>query len=120
MKIISIIPSFSICLFLLISCTKSAGEEVPACEDNGTTKVTFTNTSGVSLKLEVAQTFNSSYVPNSPVIQMQLAPGATITKEFPYGKYFIELENGCPAACSQRSFYAKTYEQCSVYEENLK
>jgi hypothetical protein len=102
-------------LILLSNCTKKS-DDVASCEENETTKVTFKNTRSTSVKLEVAITFNAQYVPNSPVVQIELAPGASTVREFRYGKYFIEWENGCPTACSQGSFSAKTFEQCGTYE----
>lgn len=110
--------SFLASSVLLFSCTKKS-DGGAGCEENETTKVTFKNTRSTSVKLEVAVTFNAQYVPNSPIIQIDLAPGASTVREFRYGKYFIEWENGCPAACSQGAFYAKTYEQCGEYEENF-
>ncbi len=109
-------------LFLAItsisfSCSKSSGDSVPACENNNTTKVTFTNNSTGLLRVEVAKTFNAQYIPLDAVVNIDLAAGASSVKEFTYGRYFVQWKNGCPAACSQRTFYAKDFATCQESQE---
>jgi hypothetical protein len=99
------------------SCSKSSGDSGPACESNETTKVTFKNNGSTTLRVEVAQTFNAQFEPVSPVVAIDLAAGASSVKEFRYGRYFIQWKNGCPAACSQRAFYAKDFAICQEYQE---
>ena len=112
----------AMCLFLAIasitfSCSKSGGDNGPACEENETTRVTFKNTGTTPLRVEVAYTFNSQFMPVDPVVELDLAAGASVVKEFRYGRYFIQWKNDCPGTCSQRSFFAKDFNQCEEYTE---
>ncbi len=119
MNIIKSSLAIALCTVMMFSCKKNSEPSDPACETNNTTKVTFKNTTTTSKRLEVAKTFNSEFVPNEPVLSIDLAPGASISKEFRYGKYFVQWKNGCPSACSKAAFYAKDYLSCQEYNENL-
>ena len=101
---------------LLFSC-KKGGDSGPACETNETSKVTFKNTSTNTLRVEMAKTFNASFMPIDAVFVFDLAAGASSVREFRYGRYFIQWKNDCATTCTQRAVYAKDFAQCQESEE---
>lgn len=105
--------------FVLLTSIGSC-EKPPAdtgdCESNQTTKVTFTNSGTGTLKVEVAKTFNSKYEPVDAILVFDVAAGASATKEFKAGRYFVQWKENCPT-CAQKAFYAKTFEACAETTE---
>lgn len=100
------------------SCSKD-GEESESCEDNNTTKVTFRNVWEQKMRVQVAYQLTPQFEPVNPVVTLDLAPGETVMKEFESGRYMIVWKNDCPQTCSLASSYAKTYETCGEYNEQL-
>ena len=96
-------------------CSKSDDE--PGCDENETTKVTFSNTGSSSLRVEMATQFDAQYNPISPVFTFDLAPGTTSVREFRYGNYFIQWKANCNTTCTQQSFYARNFAVCTEYQE---
>lgn len=100
---------------LLISCKKSSSAK--DCMDTHTTKVVYTNTGTIPLRVEVAIQFTPQYQPIDPVVSVDLAPGVTVVKEFSAHNYFTKWSRDCSSSCNTVTFYAKTYNECSDYEE---
>lgn len=86
-------------------------------EYNNTTKGTYTNTRTVPLKVQVATTLTSAFVPVSPIISLDLAPGTIVVKEFTAAKYFTVWYANCATSCTMFTYYTKTYDACGEYEE---
>lgn len=114
MKLIKILVLFIAITTVSFSCKKSAEDSGPACENNETTKVTFKNTSTLAARLELADRFDSNYKPVGIVFSIDLAPGATATKEFKSGRYYIQWK--C-STCNTGTVSSKTYETCMEYQE---
>lgn len=96
-----------------VSCSKSVEDNGPDCETNGTTKVTFKNTNAYAVTLQLADRFDAQYKPVGLVFSIDLAPGATATKEFKAGKYYFQYT--CPT-CNGVVF-SRTYEECMEYQD---
>jgi hypothetical protein len=118
MKSIKTLLLLIVITIVSFSCKKSSGDSGQACENNETTKVTFKNNTTVSLRIEVAKTFNAQYMPVDAVFTIDVAAGASTVKEFRYGRYFIQWKQGCINTCSQKAFYAKDFEVCKEYTES--
>lgn len=117
MKLIKTMLIGTVITLSLLSCTKAGDDDERDCEYNNTTKVTYTNTGTVPLKVQVAYTLNSAFVPVSPIISLDLAPGASVVKEFSAAKYFTVWYSNCATSCTMNTYYAKTYDACAEYEE---
>ena len=115
MKFIKAICLWATIAFLVTGCSKS--EDAISCEDNETSKVTFTNNGASALRVEMASQFDAQFNPVNPVFTIDLAPGASSVKEFRYGKYFIQWKANCSTTCTQQAFYARTFEVCGEYQE---
>lgn len=102
---------------VFLSCKKGGDDEGSDCEENNRTKVVFTNTGSVPLRVEVATTLTPQFDPINPVFSLDLAGGASVQKEFEADKYFILWYSNCSADCSMVTYYNKTYVPCSEYEE---
>ncbi|MBL7699084.1 MAG: hypothetical protein JNK79_13045 [Chitinophagaceae bacterium] len=102
---------------LVVSCKKGGDDEGENCEDNNTTKVTYSNTGSVPLRVVVATSLTSQYEPINPILNIDLAPGASTVKEFDADQYFNVWYSNCSDDCSMVTYYSKTYAQCSEYEE---
>jgi hypothetical protein len=115
--------SFKFALFFVaitcvsLSCKKNSDDSGSDCEDTHMTKVTFTNKGSVPLRVEVAIQLTPQFKPITPVVTLDLAPGASVVKEFIAGKYFNVWSSNCAASCSMVTYYNKTYVECSTYEE---
>lgn len=101
----------------LLSCKKGSEDGGPDCESNNTTTVAFTNTGSIPLRVRVSISLTPMFEPVSPIITLDLAAGATVTKEFQADKYFIVWDRDCATTCSRVTYYSKTYTQCLQYEE---
>lgn len=109
----------SIALFSIIlmpGCKKTTSSD-PDCETNSTSQIKFKNTTAGTVRIEMAKTFNAKYEPIDPVFVFDLPAGDSATKDFKYGRYFIQWKANCAAACTQLSYYAKTFDQCMKYTE---
>lgn len=114
MKLFKTIFLFVAIAAISFSCKKSdEGNSLP-CETNNTTKVTFTNTSNLAAKLELADRFDAQYMPVGLVFTLDLAPGASASKEFKAGRYYIQWK--C-STCTTGSVSSRTYEACKEYQE---
>lgn len=100
----------------LYSCSKP-GDDASDCEDNNTTKVTYTNTGSTPLRVEVATSLTPQFKPVSPIVTLDLAPGASVVREISAEKYFTVWSRDCATTCTMVTYYSKTYSQCSEYEE---
>jgi hypothetical protein len=117
MKLIKTMLFATAITFSLLSCSKPGDDDGSDCEDNDTTKVTYTNTGTVPLRVQVATSLTSAFVPISPIVSIDLAPGASVVKEFAADKYFIVWYANCATTCTMYTYYAKTYATCGVTEE---
>jgi|GEM_PF-1765533 len=115
-QIFGIAIAFLVVTTASLSCKKGV-DAWPACETNETSKITFKNNGTTSLRVEMAKTFNASYMPIDAVFTFDLAAGESSVKEFRYGKYFIQWKNNCATKCTQQAFYAKDFVQCEEYTE---
>lgn len=102
----------------LFSCSKG-GDAESDCQDDNTTKVTFSNTGSVPLRVEVAIQLTPQYRPIDPVVVLDLAPGQSTQKEIKADQYFVVWSANCATTCTRATSYSKTYESCSAYEEKL-
>ena len=115
--------SFKLALFFTaltcvsLSCSKNIDDDSSDCEDNNTTTVTFTNKGSVPLRVEVSIQLTPQFKPISPVVSLDLAPGATVVREIKADKYFNVWSSNCATNCSMVTYYSKTYAACSAYEE---
>lgn len=105
----------SLLAITLFSCTKEADSS--NCEDENTTKVTYTNQGTVPLRVKVAAYLNSSFEPISPILDFELAPGASQVKVFRADKYFTLWYNNCATSCTLMTYYNKQFDACMEYEE---
>lgn len=96
------------------SCSKPSVDTGPACETNHTTKVTFKNTNAFAIRIELADRFDASYMPVGLVFTMDLAAGASETKEFKAGRYYYQAK--C-STCSSGTVFSRTYDECQEYQE---
>lgn len=103
-------------LLLFLSCSKS-GEDAETCEDLGTTKVTFSNTTGGGMKVVLSRTITQQYEPISPLFTIDLAPGQEVVKEFEAGRWIATWYEGCPSACNRIGNLFRDYDQCGEHEE---
>ncbi|MBL7750439.1 MAG: hypothetical protein JNN29_03600 [Chitinophagaceae bacterium] len=87
------------------------------CEDNNTTQVTYTNNGTVPLRVKVAATLTPALEPISPILDFDLAPGASTVKVFKAERYFTLWYNNCASSCALTTYYLKTFESCLEYEE---
>lgn len=117
MKLIKTMLIGTVIMFSLLSCSKPGDDGGSDCEDNNTTKVTYANTGSVPLKVQVATSLTPAFVPISPIITLELAPGASVVKEFTAGQYFTVWYANCATSCTMYTYYSKTYNTCGVYEE---
>lgn len=117
MKLFKLTMLLATTISLFIGCVKSNEEEVVDCEENNTTKVTYTNTGTVSLRVQVATSLTPQYVPINPILTFDLAPGVSVTKEFSADKYFTLWYNNCATTCNRYSYHFKTFDACGEYEE---
>ena len=104
-------------LFTLFGCSKPEEEKLAACEENNTTKVTFTNTTNTSLRVVVSTRLTPQFEPIDPSITVDLAAGQSVIKEFTAGRYVNSWYNGCPLNCNRRSYNFMDFTQCNEFEE---
>lgn len=104
------------CLF--VNCSKNAGDDDDDdCEGNNTTTVIYKNTGTVPLRVQVATSLTAQFVPINPVVNEDLAPGASIEREIDARQYFTVWYNNCATSCSMVTYYSKTYVSCSENTE---
>lgn len=116
MKKRSSILFLAFCTMALLSCTKEGGGGTD-CEADNTTQITYTNQSSVPVRVKVSVYLNSSFEPISPILDFELAPGASQTKEIKAAKYFTLWYNNCATSCSLLTYYYKQFDACMEYEE---
>lgn len=118
MKLIRL-PITILALFaLLSSCSKSGDDSDPACMENHITSVIFKNTGSTPLRVEVASQLTPQYEAVNPVVSEDIAPGASIKKEFTSGRYMVIWKSGCPSNCNvATAASSRDYEDCEEYEE---
>ena len=119
MKSIKLTLLFLAIACISLSCKKGGGEEESDCEEDYTTKVTYTNTGSTKLRVQVANSLTAQFVPIDPVVTLDLNPGQSVGKVIPAGKYFSVWSSNCPANCSMNTYYNKTYAPCGDYKEEL-
>lgn len=117
MKLIKTMLIGTVITFSLLSCSKPSDDGGSDCQDNNTTKVTYTNNGTVPLKVQVATSLTPAFVPISPIVSIDLAPGASVVKEIPADQYFTVWYANCATTCTMYTYYSKTYSTCGVYEE---
>ena len=103
---------------IFLSTGSSKSDDAISCEENETTKVTFTNNGASALRVEMATQFDAQFNPVNPVFTIDLAPGASSVKEFRYGNYFIQWKANCSTTCTQQAFYARNFDVCGEYQES--
>ncbi len=87
------------------------------CENANTTQVTYTNMGTTPLRVKVAATLTPAFEPISPILDFELAPGASTVKVFKSDRYFTLWYNNCATSCSLQTYYIKTFETCMEYTE---
>ncbi|MDX1956408.1 MAG: hypothetical protein SFU20_12835 [Chitinophagaceae bacterium] len=87
------------------------------CENANTTQVTYTNMGTTPLRVKVAATLTPAFEPISPILDFELAPGASTVKTFRSDGYFTLWYNNCATSCALKTYYFKTFETCLQYEE---
>lgn len=117
MKFVKLALLFTAITCLIISCKKNMEEAEETCEDANTTQVTYTNTGTVPLKVVTAYSLNSQYEPVNPIHSIELAPGASVVKEFTAGKYWNVWYKNCSTTCTRAIFNTKMYDACAENEE---
>ncbi len=117
MKLIKLSAFFMTIAFTMFGCKKGGGGGGSDCQDNHTTEVVFTNTGSVPLLVEVAIQLTPQFTAINPVVKLDLAPGATATREISATKYFIVWNRDCATTCAMVTYYSKTYTECNTYEE---
>ena len=117
MKSIKLTLFFAAVTCLFICCSKNIDDDSSDCEDNNTTTVTFTNKGSVPLRVEVSIQLTPQFKPINPVVSLDLAPGTSVVKEISADKYFTVWTSNCAINCSMVTYYSKTYDACSSYEE---
>jgi len=117
MKLIRLPMAILALSILLWSCSKS-GDDDEACMDNHITTVIFKNTGSMPLRVEVASQLTPQYEAVNPVVREDIAPGASIKKDFTSGRYSVIWKSGCPSNCNvATSAYSRDFEDCEEYEE---
>ena len=102
----------------LFSCSKEGDDNDPDCMNNHTTKVKFSNSGSVALRVEVASQLTPQYEAVNPVVAVDIAPGASTTREFESGRYMIIWKSGCPSNCNvATAASSRDYADCESYEE---
>ncbi len=89
------------------------------CSDNNTMKVTYTNTGTVPLRVMVATSLTPQFVPVNPIHSIDLAPGASVVKEFEADQYFNVWYKDCATTCTRSTYNSRTYASCSENEEKF-
>jgi hypothetical protein len=102
-----------------VSCKKNSDDAGAACEEKQTMKVTFANTGSVPLRVVLATSLTPQFTPVNPVFSLDLAPGASVVKEFAAATYFNVWYTNCSSACSLSTYYSKTYTACNAYDEKF-
>ena len=110
---------FLITLGCFVSCSKGGEDEGMACEEENTTSVTFTNGGTLPMRVQVDVQLTPQFEPIDPVVTFDLAAGESVVKEIRAQRYSIVWKNGCPDNCNLATSYAKTYESCQEYTEQL-
>jgi hypothetical protein len=100
-------------------CSKDSDDGSRDCEENNITTVKFVNGGSATMRVQVAYQLTPQYEAIEPVVSLDLAPAQSVTKEIPAQRYMIVWKNGCPDNCNLASTYAKTYEACQEYTEQL-
>lgn len=103
----------------LFSCSKGDDDGGSPCEDANTSTVKFSNTADRRLRVQVAYQLTPQYEPINPVVTLDLDPGQSVTKEIPAERYMVVWRNDCPDHCSLATNYARTYESCQAYTEEV-
>lgn len=107
--------------FLAIACTflscAKGGDDGNDCEDDNTCTIIYTNTGSIPLRVEVAIQLTPQFVPIDPIITLNLAPGATVTKVVKSNRYFTIWSRDCATSCTMVTYYSKTYTNCEAYDE---
>lgn len=104
---------------LLWSCSKS-GDSDPDCMDENITSVIFKNTGSTPLRVEVASQLTPQFEAINPVVSEDLAPGASIKRDFSAGRYMVIWKSGCPSNCTLATgASSRDYGACEDYEEAL-
>lgn len=103
---------------MLLSCKKN-GDEASSkhCEEDNTAVTTFTNSGNISLRVQVATSLTDQFAPINPKVNVDLEPGASVSKALEAEKYFIVWSRDCPSNCSTITYYSKTYAACSENNE---
>ena len=117
MKSIKLALFFAAIACVFISCKKESGDTDSDCQNDNTTKVTYTNTGTISLRVQVSYQLTPQFVPINPIFTIDLAPGASVVKEFVADKYFTVWTRDCATTCSMVTYYSKTYVQCNATVE---
>jgi hypothetical protein len=119
MKSIQLAAFFIALSFAFISCSKDGDDEGEDCEEANITTVRFVNGGTATMRVQVAIQLTPQYEPIDPVVTLDLASGESVSKEIPADRYMIVWKNDCPDNCNVATSYAKTYESCQEYTEQL-
>lgn len=117
MKPINIILFFLAITCLFLGCKKGGDEGAESCEEKNTTIVVFTNTGTVPLRVAAASSLTSQFEPIDPVLSIDVAPQASVSREIEANKYFILWYSNCADECTRITNYSKTYAACTENEE---
>jgi hypothetical protein len=103
----------------LFSCSKGDDEDNdPDCLTDNTTQVSFTNTSSIPLRVEVASRLTPQLEAIDPVVTLDLAAGESATKTFAAGRYMMVWRTGCPSNClTVTGALGRDFESCEEYQE---
>lgn len=119
MKFVKYTLLFTAITCLTISCKKNMEDDTGDCSDNNTMKVTYTNTGTVPLRVMVATSLTPQFVPVNPIHSIDLAPGASVVKEFEADQYFNVWYKDCATTCTRSTYNSRTYASCSENEEKF-
>ena len=117
MKSVKLVAFFIAVACTFISCKKGAEDDTQDCDENNTTSIVFSNTGTTPLRVELASSLTPQFKPINPVVVLDLAPGATVTKEVAADDYFNVWSRDCSTTCTMVTYYRKTYDKCNAYEE---
>lgn len=103
---------------VVMGCTKEADNSAD-CENDNTSEITYTNQGTVPLRVKVSETLTPGFEPISPILDFDLAPGASVVKVIKSNRYFTTWYNNCATSCNRVTYYNKTYATCGKYDEKL-
>lgn len=120
MKLINILTLLVAITAISFGCKKSGDDDGAPCENNNTTKVTFTNTSAAPVVVVLAERFDAGYNPVNVQFTVEIAPGASAIKEFTYGRVYFQWQlKTCPSPCTSSVVFSRTYDLCQEYTESF-